>query len=128
MLGGGGSGLAGVEVVLFALFGGFIEALGVDIDHGDDVVIEGDHAGVGEAFAVGTDLDEVEAFGGGVLPAEEEIGAGEGAGGETGGGGEEVTAGEGTGGHEGRGVVKMRMAKTWDEEGMLQEAMRRPGQ
>lgn len=98
-LGGGGSGLGGVEVVLFALFGGFFEALGVDIDHGDDVMIEGDHAGVGEAFAVGTDLDEVEALGGGVLAAEEEIGAGEGAGGEAGGGGEEVTAGEGAGAH-----------------------------
>ncbi len=80
-------------MVFFALFGGFIEALGVDIDHGDDVVIEGDHAGVGEAFAVGADLDEVEALGGGVLAAEEEIGAGEGGGGEAGGGGEEAAAG-----------------------------------
>lgn len=91
-LGGGGRGLGGVEVVLFALFGGFIEALGVDIDHGDDVVIEGDHAGVCETFAVGADLDEVEALGGGILAAEEEIRPGEGAGGEAGGGGEEVAA------------------------------------
>ena len=78
-------------MVLLTLFGGFLKALGVDIDHGDDVVIEGDHAGVGETFAIGTYLHEVEAFSCGVLTAEEEIWAGEGAGGEPGRGGEKTT-------------------------------------
>ena len=85
-------GLAGVEVVLLALLGGFFEALGIHIHHGDDVVIERDHAGVGQAFAVRADLHEVQAFASGVLPTQEEIRASERAGGESGRGGEKVAA------------------------------------
>lgn len=85
-------GLAGVKMVLLTLLRGFLQALGVHIHHGDDVVVERDHARVGQTFAVGSDLDQIQAFAGGVLTPEEEVGAGECAGGEAGGGGEKVAA------------------------------------
>lgn len=84
----------GVEVVFFALFGGFIEAVLVDVDEGDNVVAEGDGLGVGLAFTVGTDDGDIEAFAGSVLTAEKEVRSGEETCCEAGGGADEAATGE----------------------------------
>jgi hypothetical protein len=91
-------------VDFFTALGGFIQALRVHIDEGDDVVRERHGLGVGLAFAIRADDGEVQAFGGRVLAAKQKIRTGEGGGGETGGAAEEMAAGERVCVHEVGGV------------------------
>jgi hypothetical protein len=84
--------LTGFDVVLSTLFGGFIQALGIDIDESNDVVVKRHALGVGLAFAVGTDDGEIEALASGVLTAKKEVRTRECSGSETSGAAEEMTA------------------------------------
>lgn len=90
--GGWGSLFARVEVMFFALFGGFIEAILIHVHESDDVVAESDSLGIGLAFAVGADDGDIEALASGVLAPKEEVRGGEQACGEGGGGADEVAA------------------------------------
>ena len=83
--------LTGVEMVLLTLLRGFLKTLRVHIDHRDDVVVQRDHARVGQAFAVRTDLGQIQPLARCVLTAQKEIRAGESTRRESGGSGEETT-------------------------------------
>ena len=63
---------------LVILVRGFIQLLLIDIDHGDDVVIERDVIGIGEAFATRADLCEAQSLASSVLAFQQEVRHGEG--------------------------------------------------
>ena len=79
-------------MMLFALLGGFIEALLVNIDEGDNGVVKSDALGVGLTLAVGADDGDTQLLACGVLSLEEKIRTGEGSGGEARRAAQEMTA------------------------------------
>jgi len=77
-------------VVFFAFFGGFVEAILIDINEGDDVMTQGDGLGVGLAFSIGANDGDVETLACGVLAPKQEVRSREEACSDAGGGADEA--------------------------------------